>query len=861
MARSVSAEFKELWQKKQGVTDRRRVRVYRRYWNGSAFVNEATPQDLYEGDFVSMGEVPWSLDSPLQNVFRSPVVTLHLNNERNQWVESDASPSFFAADSVATSGYKLYKTLFVYQVGYKLNSGTVEWVTEFTGYAVSPKLTSRQGTAAIRLVSKSALRLQKSDAVAVAETFTLENCSPATGDGSNRTFKSTSTAVGRITDFQVNAASYDKSDYTVDNLNQVDGPNNDGKAVMTTDDAPGIIPAAGQTVKVSGIRWLRDQLINTLLTTIAQTAAGIDASELSINSVLLAGAATGSRTVDTAAEWAAELTDANCTDLALLGSLRRKWIKVDDFTDGDYTADPTWTVRVGSNFAISTNRLYTEAGPTVGGYQEITVAAPAKNTGTIGFEINMNFTGGFGGYNGGFVVPWLKSFSPGGTAGFAQGYGLWFRQDNAVFFGRWDGSSSIGFIFGDGGGGFNNLGGLSTTWTAATVERWSISRDANGVFKIYKGGSLVGTFTDTTYDTFSMFGYGSNADLGGQNAFAYLDNIYYTSEVEASDAPTNSTAVREYQFNLGATPTAMGLLVTLQDLNGGTVSYRTAGAPDSGGSPGAYDAYSAVSVNGQMNHTPRHWLKIEVTITPASGSFTSPNVHRMRAFFQTENVIVSIANLDGLTGEEAFERYAQLVDYETGDDPDGKRFFRSKDVTGDHVVHLDHEKAVVEVLDYDDGRDSVINVGRVKFNDFVEEYDGADAAEASPTSEQEHGRIGPSGGWIELTGVLLTNDLNLAAARARAIYERNYRPKRRIRAIVWVVPWLEVGDKVRFSVFDQPIMQHPVSSDPLYVAGSDFNVLDTPKNVLAADLDMKLLEYKPNYDTNLAEVLLEEVLA
>jgi hypothetical protein len=41
---SVSDEFKALWRQKHGVRVRKRILVWRRYWDGAAFVNEATSQ-------------------------------------------------------------------------------------------------------------------------------------------------------------------------------------------------------------------------------------------------------------------------------------------------------------------------------------------------------------------------------------------------------------------------------------------------------------------------------------------------------------------------------------------------------------------------------------------------------------------------------------------------------------------------------------------------------------------------------------------------------------------------------------------------------------------------------------------------
>jgi hypothetical protein len=825
---SVSDEFKALWRQKHGVRVRKRILVWRRYWDGAAFVNEATSRILTEADVVSFGVVPHEVDSPLRNVYRTEMVTIRVYNEQNQWVASPATPSFFAADIVSGDrGYRFHKTLMQIQTGYELRDGTVEWVPRFTGWCLS-RPSMGGGVAEIQLASKSGYLLEKSDAAEVSEAVgPLEDCSPATGDGANLSFATSSSGVDYLDDVQVNGTSINADEYSADNFNQVPVPGNAGTVTLTMAAAP----TAGYSVKCSGLKWLQNKTIEYLLAAIF-TAAGIAADEYQVDPVTVPGDAAASHPLDSQADFETYDTAVNATTTQTPGSLLKKWFLIDDFSDLEYTSNPVWTVlnSAGTSISAASGNLVTGSNVSPGNGQPCLSTPFTKNTGVWRFN------------NGGGLLHFMMNSN--GTDGLGNttgtGYAVWRPSSTILRLLRMD--------------GYNN-GELSTTLISITVTAGTrevqVSRTADGVFTLYVDGVSKGTVTDTTYSTAAyMIFNGFGSTIGG---------IYWSGDTTAiGTTPSSATTVVTYIIDLLSTPTALGLLDRSQALNGGSVTYKTACAVDSAGSPGTFDALTEIDSNGQMLSAPNQWLKLEITITP--NGYDTPEVQRIVINFTVSELTVSLAVHSGLTGQAATEQYVGFVDYETGDDANGHRFVRSKDTSADPAVDLNQESGVIEILSADTGEDAICNVGRARQGGFVSTYRGSDAGEASPTSEDEYGPCLPQSGEISLPEIMLANSVNITAARARLAYQRGYLAKPPIRAIIWDVPWLETGDVVTFSLYDHPKLRQIIAFDPLNRAGSQFFMAGEAENIIARDLRMKVLELKPDLDTDQAEVLLETIL-
>lgn len=850
MARPVSQAFKDVWQKKQGGRDFRKVSYKRRYWNGSAFVYEANWTDLDDSKIIGVGSIPMQLDTPRANVYRTSQISVRLDNTNNEWIQGTAPPSVFAADAIATLGYRLYKTQVQVQFGYLKQDGTKEYTALFTGLIVRSRPTSKDDEIILEVTSRGLL-LERADAEKVSLSFTLENCIPATGDGTNKEFETTSVGVDHLTDLQVNAVSVTQgTDYRAENFNAVAEPGTTGRVLITFQTAP----PAGHTVKASGVKWKVNQKIEDLVADLCQEA-GITSGERAITPVLFPGGLSGSKTIDTQAQWAAGSVLTNVSALAVPDSLVRRWFLVDDFSDLNYSSSPAWSVLVdeGSVPISAGTGVLKMSVPLADGdgvLKRKTISLPlSKDTGTWRFQA-LALGGAASGGDGSLIyllnTATHSSGRPTGNgyalriSGHGSGLALDFYKVTAGVL------SSIGSVGGPAG---------------ATPFEYAISRAADGTWKIYHGANgstptLALTVVDTTYTTFSYFMVMMHASYSSvpiiKTASLDFDTLYVSQETENTSAVTNVQAIYESaEFDLLSTPTAWGILSHIETLNGGSLVFKTAVASISGG---PYDAYVAISGGGQIQSALKRYLKIRIEFTIASGAIIGPEVDRVIANFTVSTIQLALANFAGKTCFNAIEEFAQVSNYEIGFDGDGIFFFRPKTV-GASILAIDQENAIIAVNEYDAGFSRVINVGRVRYNDYFNKWDGTDALEASPTSEQEYGRIVQD----ETYNLLLANDVNIGRGRAQAIYEFGYRPRRYLRLSTWIIPWLELSDVITVSVFDHPLLKQTVAGDPLQ-SGFAYFMAGEAQNVLARDLDMKVVEYKPNLDSNQAEILLEEVL-
>lgn len=828
MAKTVTQAFKDVWKRQAGKMPQAVVRVSykRQYYDATSPAQlryEASWTDLDPDEYGAVGNIPWMLDTPFYNEFKATQVTITLRNEDHRWIAAPGSPSIFAIDDVAVLGYVPYKTLVRIQYGLRLDDGTIEYVSMFTGVLMNLRFTSDLASVEATVSSKAKL-LEDADAAQVSDDFALENLVSVSVDGLE--WETQSNGVYRITQVKDGAGNIldQGDDYTVSNLNGT-GP----ATIRFT-----VSQAGSPGPRAAGTKWKLDKTIEYLVGLLCDEA-GIPSSERTINSVIFPGGVSGSKTIDLAADWqAGTLTNIGAT--ATPGSIKKKWMLLDDFADGNYTLNPTWTVLLnnGSVSVNGSNKFVVAASAT---YPTSVYTPFVKTSGTWQWKSSFSGSGtvnGFVYFAANSISTFLNFVSAGG---FYLKFSLASGTKSVSLYRGVDGASDV----------------LLATYTAATVhdERtWRVTKDASGNFTVYMDGVSVMTATDTTEITGAYFILQTTS-----SSTLTIDDIYWSEEVDGVIAVDTSAAIWiSAEQDLLAAPISWGVMRRDEVLNGGSVAYKTAVATSSGGS---YDAYVAISGDGQINSALKRYLKIKVEITSASYSLVSPEVQRIIANFSTSTVFLSVANFSAKSCFAAIQRLAQLCNYEWGFDGDGNFFFRSKTVSGDGILDVSYHNVIERISDYNPGWQDVVNVGRVRYNDYIAEYDGADAGEASPTSEQIYGRRVLD---EDLSDMLLANDASLADARARTIYEDRSLPRGAYRASGRFVPWLEVSDVLNLTAADDPLLLEHYAGDPMQAYPRPMPA-GPATNLLANDLRVKIIGLTPNPDQHTAEYILQGVLS
>lgn len=245
MVKSISAEFLNA-QRKHGIEYYYTINLYRRYWNGSAYVYEGSATDLKQY-LKSIGNIIWKLDTEALNTWRVANFDIELKNQYNRFEEGDIG--YFP------SPYIRYKSKIEIKIGYKLADGTTEVVYIFTGLINKDCRSNIKNETIVMPLMGREIQLEEANAEDVTQTVTSESL--GTGNDSTTIFYTDNYAVGEVTAvYEDGVELTEDTDYTVSNLNEFEG-----YAAITFNTAP----ATGRALTIDYKHWYRNEKIGTII--------------------------------------------------------------------------------------------------------------------------------------------------------------------------------------------------------------------------------------------------------------------------------------------------------------------------------------------------------------------------------------------------------------------------------------------------------------------------------------------------------------------------------------------------------------------------------------------------------------------
>lgn len=783
-----------------------RVQYQRRYNNGSAIVNESTWHTIPQSDLAGIGAIPWNLDTDFYSVYQSTTITLQMENSRGQWYSTAGSASIFGPDAVSPAGYYEEKTSIRIQWGYKLPDGTTEYVNLFTGVLIDVQPTSDKNSVAV-VVQDNSYLMQTQTAMKVTDVVT--GVCTAQGDGTTTSFTTTDTGLAYLTQVTVATVAINT---TLWGVSGVDQP---GAATVTLSNPPVLHATIGYT----GVKYKQNITLDALVADLCD-AAGITSGMRNIVPAIFPGLA-GSKTLKTQADWQTATLSLNMDTVTTPNVLTPAWVPIDDFVAAGL---PNWSTTLqGSGSADNPGGEMRVIAP---GVSDSVLARkvgnlddPSKDSKVGGWawacSIPTIAVHGYVVFNmiGGSVTT-DPPFGPGLATGFSLcigylGTGGASTTTPSVTLYR-NGSSPV------------YLGTWSATSAIFSAHTWIVTRDASGLITVYMDGSQVLQASDSTVymygNPFIVWVQGAGGGTSTELLLTGAWHSYSTAAAVLSTTPTSAPMVTEYEFNLLAAPSALGVITTDANLNSGGIVIKTATAVDVSGSPGTFDTLVALGPSGQMmSPTPRQWLKVRIEMTQYPSYLGSPSMDLLTANFMQSTIFLTVAVHRDKTVWDMVQRYAQACGYEVGFDCSGNFFFRPKTVGATPIIRLTGANAISKISKYETGIQKVINAGVVDYSGNTIVYDSAAAGDAFPNSEDINGRIEKRESFTDL---YFANDANLALARAIIIFTQNKLKARRVTFDCRMLAHLELGDVFIADYREDPKSADNIAGDPLQQSGS-----------------------------------------
>jgi len=808
--KTVSTAFKDAQNATASVSVRR-VSYKRRYWvqASNAYTWESSWVVLPENEIVSVSPITGKLDTDKLNEFKISNVNIVLKNERRQW-KAGKRGGYFGPTTAYPDGFEPYWTKFRIESGYDV-SGTATYATLFVGVATGFSRDAASDTIQVNVRGLEAL-LENANAENVSTLVSYENM--GTGNGSNKDFTTVHPGVGIIKDVFLNGAvKKPGTDYIISQLND---PTLGSKISFT------VAPGSGVAVTCKYRYWKQDVTIESVVKDLL-TEAGIPIGNQNVENVFLSEGVITQQIETTQADFNGgtyDKTEGTTSPGSIKLNFRNSEL-LDNFSDGNLTANPAWTNPYGwtvvSSKASSPGGadyvLYTSSNRAYGQWK-ITFS-PVGNACSLEF----------------FFICNTIDLSNNSYRRFQNGWSLeyLYSHNTDSFVRLWYSYTSVGTTY------KNNNGYFYVPSTTNAV--FEIVRFPNGLLEVYMNGTKY--FSNTGFTAHSTSSY---IGVTTQNQYGYFTDVYIPG---ASISGTHTSR----SINLGFPATSYGNLIPTYTLNGGTITFESRTSTDGS----SWDSWLPVS--GAISSTPRQYVQIRTTMTAQTPATTSPVLDQYDFIYTSSSTTIKLANMTGDTVYGAIQKLGSFANYEWGFDEKEIFFFRPKLVVVGESELIDSSKNLLEISNIEDGSDRVYSEVKATFGDYEVLVGDDGVSKKGPTTKFGRRTLIIDGG-----GILIAPDKDVASGVASGFYKTVSKQRMTMKAKTKLMEWLDLSDTVSLTFNDNIPARPWFFGDASAYFGDTTIYFFGDADQTAKGLLCKVVGYRHDTENKISEFDLEEIL-
>lgn len=739
---------------KQNPTYKKVVEIYRRLWSGGVYVYD-TEIDITD-QVEQYGTIRWKFDNEVFNTWTLDNTSLVFRNDRNQWKQGNEKGYF-------PGNYQIADSKIIIKFGAQLADGTFEVLKSFTGYIATDPIADPSNKYVTVTIQGGMSIFEKKNAEEISTLIEDE----LLGEDTGTEFTTANNGVGIIIIIKrgvnLGAAVEIKptTDYTVSDLNQKNLPLEITLVTALT---------AGEKLYISYRYWYQDKTLEWLA---EQVMILCGVASYSIAPAVFASNVENTWNFNSQADWNT-CTLLNIDTITTPGSFKDGLI--DDFEDGDYSANPAWTVGVGT-WGIVNIGLLNFLKPTKAGG----ISLPATDAkGTWVFQT-------FGGQIGGGVAFFCFTSS---TNDFPTSLGYCITFNAAVG----TGEQHILLMRNDADGLPHILGDYNTGSTFPIGHIIRVDRNAAGLMHVYIDGVLRITATDNTHTTSNYILIAENiADY--QEPVVSFTNIHFwedgtTAGIGILTSPVEDMGGVVSIGKLTIIYTGNPAQVLIETYTSGTIDFSADNDPA---------GWVAIDGTGQILSAVKQYLKYRVTLDLIDiDSPGSPVVDEISIKYYTTTTVIDLVNLTGMNCKEVLEYIAEMPAYEIGFKADETFVYRPRYTTVPSILDLKSDSNIKNIKNITDGRDKVYN--RVVAEIGIYRVVSDASADSQPNSIDKYGTNEYS---VSISNLLPAENVNLAYAVAPTILAYTKTPRKRCTVEAMFLPQLELGDKVTL-YFNEP---------------------------------------------------------